>query len=209
MRGETQSARPLGQLSFDALQGHAAREMRATVRLRCGACARRGVDAVQHDATQHPATNRGAIQYEAADGGAMGGGKNGMGWMGGWVRRANAWLDGWLVGLGLVMMELRRRKRKQAGSRRPCSGRSRASAGAGAGAGGAISSPGTWKFHFHFGTAAQPGHVANLDGSKLDGTAGSSPKLAGVGQACAGGRTSQPMAHLFLAFKGPDLEMRT
>lgn len=57
--------------------------------------------------------------------------------------------------------------------------------------------PGTCKFHFHFGTAAQPGHVANLDGSKLDGTAGSSPKLAG--QACARGPTSHPanQAHLF------------
>lgn len=38
-----QLARSLGQLSFDARQGQAAREMRATVRLRCGACARRGV----------------------------------------------------------------------------------------------------------------------------------------------------------------------
>lgn len=61
-----QPARPLGQLSFDTGQGHAARGMRATVRVRVryGACGRMvwvWVWLWCHDAMQHAATNRGAI----------------------------------------------------------------------------------------------------------------------------------------------------
>lgn len=90
---------PLGQLSFDARQGHAAREMRATVRLRCGARAR--VVWVWCCTTQrHPATNRGAMRYEAADGEAMVDGKDEMGGMDGVDETGESlvgWMGGWMV----------------------------------------------------------------------------------------------------------------
>lgn len=66
-----------------------------------------GVDVVQHDATQHAATDRDAIRYEAADVEAMVDGKDGTGWMDGVDETGeclDGWMDGWLVGLGLVMM---------------------------------------------------------------------------------------------------------
>lgn len=132
---------PLGQLSFDARQGHAAREMRATVRLRCGARAR--VVWVWCCTTQRSTRQQTAVRCDMKL--LMGkrwwmGRMRWEGWMG-WMRRVRAWLDGWMDGwFGAGDDGLRRRKRKQVGSRQPCSGRSRAGDGAGAGAGGAISS---------------------------------------------------------------------
>lgn len=74
-------------------------------------------------------------------------------------------------------------RRKQVGNLQLCSGRSRAgaAAGAGAGAGGAIiSSQELGSSILIMELQSSPGRVTNLDGSKLDGTAGSSPELAGL-----------------------------
>lgn len=105
--------------------------------------------------------------------------------MDGWVDETGecfSWMDGWM-GWGAGDDGLRRRrKRKQVGSHQTVLWQIQSQCWWRSWSWWCNKLPGTWKFHLHFGTAAQPRHVANLDGSRLDGTAGSSPKLAGLGQ---------------------------